>query len=67
MNLIENVVSFLDETIKEKNIKIDQTEGILKQQLQKRMNPMRYKKQSKQIKHQRKKYYINENSKILTT
>ena len=33
MNLMEDVVSFCDKTIKETNIKVDQTEGILKQQL----------------------------------
>ena len=33
LNLMEDVVSFCEKTIKETNIKIDQTEGILKQQL----------------------------------
>ena len=33
MNLIEDVVSFCDKTIKEINTKINQTDGILKQQL----------------------------------
>ena len=33
---MEDVVSFCDKTVKETNIKIDQTEGILQQQL--RMN-----------------------------
>ena len=33
MNLMGDVVSFCDKTIKETNIKVDQTEGILKQQL----------------------------------
>ena len=32
---MEDVVSFCDKTIKETNIKIDPTEGILKQQLRK--------------------------------
>ena len=33
LNLMEDVVSFRDKTIKETNTKMDQTEGILKQQL----------------------------------
>ena len=35
LNVMEDVVSFCNKTIKETNIKIDQTQGILKQQLRK--------------------------------
>ena len=35
LNLVEDAVSFCNKTIKETNINIDQTEGIIKQQLRK--------------------------------
>ena len=50
---MEDIVSFCDKTIKETNIKIDQTQGILKQQLRKNEYD-EIQKTTKQMKHQRK-------------
>ena len=63
---MEDVISFCDKTIKERNTKIDQIEYVLKQQLEKN----EYDKIQKTMKSNEastKKSYINKNSKSLTT
>ena len=65
LTLMEDVVSFCDKKIKEINTKIDQTEGILKQQIGK--NEYEEIQKANQMKHQRKKSYINKNAKSLAT
>ena len=61
---MEDVVSFFDKIVKDTNAKISQTESILKQQLEK--NECEEIQKTNQMKHQQKKFYINDNSKSVT-